>query len=70
MVAALEHEWVFLQQHLKKWQLQLKVMCLQAGLLEIYMEDQTIEIQSHINPEISCVGEFRYISTWTKTGID
>ena len=29
----------------------------------------TIEIQSHINPEISCVGEFRYISTWTKTGI-
>ena len=28
-----------------------------------------IEIQSHINPEISCVGEFRYISTWTKTGI-
>ena len=29
----------------------------------------TIEIQSHINPEISCVGEFRYISTWTKTGV-
>ena len=29
----------------------------------------TIEIQSHINPEISCVGEFRYISTWTLTGL-
>ena len=28
----------------------------------------TIDIQSHINPEIKCVGEFRYISTWTLSG--
>ena len=28
----------------------------------------TIDIQSAVNPETSCVGEFRYTSTWTKVG--
>ncbi len=28
----------------------------------------TIDIQSVVNPSTTCVGEFRYISTWTKTG--
>jgi hypothetical protein len=28
----------------------------------------TIDIQSVVDPSTTCVGEFRYISTWTKTG--
>ena len=28
----------------------------------------TVDIQSAVNPENTCVGEFRYTSTWTKVG--